>query len=184
MNPFKLSAPFASFRRWESGSSDMQLAKEREKERKLEAKKAELAKKKLDAELFKTVQVQKVPFGTGQSVETYHPVKDESLRYQTPRRFFVSTSRRDTVRRAASASFRTTETSRERLKRSICTRILETRRRTRRPVRRGWFCRPPVLFVSRLDLMETWDEEKLRDVVTQNAKGQRTTTDVSDRGVG
>jgi hypothetical protein len=29
------------------------------------------------------------------------------------------------------------------------------------------------------DLMDTWDEEKLRNVVTQNAKGQRTTTDVS-----
>ncbi len=33
-----------------------------------------------------------------------------------------------------------------------------------------------------LDLMETWDEEKLRNVVTQNAKGQRTTTDVSGEG--
>ncbi|KAK1926226.1 hypothetical protein DB88DRAFT_481159 [Papiliotrema laurentii] len=31
---------------------------------------------------------------------------------------------------------------------------------------------------KKTDLMETWDEEKLRDVVTQNAKGQRTTTDI------
>lgn len=30
-----------------------------------------------------------------------------------------------------------------------------------------------------VDLMETWDEEKLRNVVIQNSTQQRTTTDVS-----
>jgi len=54
-------------------TADIQLAKEREKEAKLEAKKAADAKKKLDAELFKTAQVQqKVPFGTGKSAEPLH----------------------------------------------------------------------------------------------------------------
>ena len=45
------------------------MAKDREKEAKLDAKKAADAKKKLDAELFKTAQVQqKIPFGTGESI--------------------------------------------------------------------------------------------------------------------
>jgi hypothetical protein len=42
-----------------------QLAKEKEKEAKVAAKKAEEAKQKMELELFGPVQVQKVPFGTG-----------------------------------------------------------------------------------------------------------------------
>jgi hypothetical protein len=47
-------------------SLNSQLAKDKEREDREKAKAAALAKKKLDAELFKTVQTaQKVPFGTG-----------------------------------------------------------------------------------------------------------------------
>lgn len=46
----------------------LQMAKEREKEARAQAKKAEEAKKKMEAELFRPVQIQKIPFGTGQVV--------------------------------------------------------------------------------------------------------------------
>ena len=56
---------------------------------------------------------------------------------------------------------------------SICTR---TQERTRRKVRReqGWH----LLFANKADDMSTWDEEKLRSVVTQQESKQKTTTDV------
>jgi len=42
------------------------LLKEKEKADKESAKARDLAKKKMDAELLGTIQVQKVPFGTGE----------------------------------------------------------------------------------------------------------------------
>lgn len=48
--------------------SCQQLKKEKEREDKQRAKEQALAKKKMEAELFKTAQpVQKIPFGTGRS---------------------------------------------------------------------------------------------------------------------
>jgi hypothetical protein len=44
----------------------LQLLKEKEKEEKEAAKARDLARKKMEAELLGTVQVQKVPFGTGE----------------------------------------------------------------------------------------------------------------------
>jgi len=54
-----------------AGKNKEELAKQKEKERLAEEKLADAKRKKEEAELFKPVQVQKVPFGVG-----------ESLRYQ------------------------------------------------------------------------------------------------------
>ena len=45
--------------------TEEQLAKEKQREAQLEAKKVDAARKKMELELFRPAQIQKVPFGTG-----------------------------------------------------------------------------------------------------------------------
>jgi hypothetical protein len=50
----------------QSGKNKETLAKEKEKEAREQAKRNAEAKKRMEAELFRPAQVQKVPFGTGE----------------------------------------------------------------------------------------------------------------------
>lgn len=88
--------------------SDVQLAKQKEAEARKKQKELEQAKKKMDAQLFATAQVQKVPFGTGELGE-----REAQLIFQIPKLCSASSSRLDTVPRVSGGRFSAWLTCRE-----------------------------------------------------------------------
>jgi hypothetical protein len=79
----------------------------------------------------------------------------------------------------ANVNSRMIETSNERWINSIYTRMQETRRTLRKRVSFPSH-QSRVKLTIVIDLMENWDEEKLRTVVNQNEQKQKNATDVCD----
>ncbi|RSH90679.1 hypothetical protein EHS25_001284 [Saitozyma podzolica] len=124
----------------QSGKNKETLAKEKEKEAREQAKRNAEAKKRMEAELFRPAQVQKVPFGTD------------------PKTVLCVFFKAGHCEKGSKCKFsHDPNVGRKTEKVNIYADQREEKAK---------------------DLMETWDEEKLRSVVTENGRKQRTTTDI------
>ncbi|ORX34638.1 hypothetical protein BD324DRAFT_634307 [Kockovaella imperatae] len=127
-----------------SGKNKQDIAKEKEKQARVEAKKAEEAKKKLDAELFRTaIQVQKVPFGTDPKTVLCAYFKAGYCEKGNKCKFSHD---RNVERKVEKVNIYEDARDKDADKKE--------------------------------DLMENWDEDKLRKVVNQNSMKQKMTTDI------
>ncbi|WWC97113.1 hypothetical protein V866_003991 [Kwoniella sp. B9012] len=124
----------------DAGKSKADKAKEAEKQKKEEAKASALAKKKMESELFKTAQVQKVPFGTDPKTVLCVFFKNGHCEKGSKCKFSHDLNVGRKVEKL---------------------NIYEDARAQKKA-----------------DTMDTWDEEKLRNVVTQNEKKQTNATDI------
>ncbi|KAK6905157.1 hypothetical protein I203_105977 [Kwoniella mangroviensis CBS 8507] len=124
----------------DAGKSKADKAKEAEKQKKEEAKASALAKKKMESELFKTAQVQKVPFGTDPKTVLCVFFKNGHCEKGSKCKFSHDLNVGRKVEKL---------------------NIYEDARAQKNA-----------------DTMDTWDEEKLRNVVTQNEKKQTNATDI------
>ncbi|WOO86045.1 Translation machinery-associated protein 46 [Vanrija pseudolonga] len=109
----------------QAGKNKETLAKQKQAEERKRAKEAEENRKKMEAQLFKPAQIQKVPFGTGNKCKFSH---DRNVERKIEKLNVYEDARAKDDKKA--------------------------------------------------DTMDTWDDDKLKDVVTQNGKKQRTTTDI------
>ncbi|KAK8845436.1 hypothetical protein IAR55_006149 [Kwoniella newhampshirensis] len=153
----------------DAGKNKQDRQKEAEKQKKLEEKARLDAKKKMEAELFgKPAQIQKVPFGTG--TFRFQPVlyqveeadADDGLYLRVdPKTVLCAYYKAGHCEKGNKCKFshdRNVERKVEKLNIYEDTRDREKDKKT--------------------DLMETWDEAKLRDVVDQNEKKQTNATDI------
>ncbi|WVF66222.1 hypothetical protein IAT40_000962 [Kwoniella sp. CBS 6097] len=126
-----------------AGKSKADKAKEKEKEAKAAAKAQSEAKKRMEAELFRPAQIQKIPFGTDP---------------KTVLCVFFKAGHCEKGSKCKFSHDRNVERKVDKLNIYEDTRDKEKDKKT--------------------DLMETWDEEKLRNVVNQNEKKQTNATDI------
>ncbi|WVW81738.1 hypothetical protein I302_103734 [Kwoniella bestiolae CBS 10118] len=125
----------------DAGKSKADKAKDAEKAKREEAKAAALAKKKMESELFKTVQVQqKIPFGTDPKTVLCVYFKNGHCEKGNKCKFSHDLNVGRKVEKL---------------------NIYEDARAQKKA-----------------DTMDTWDEEKLRNVVDQNEKKQTNATDI------
>ncbi|KAL1404985.1 Translation machinery-associated protein 46 [Vanrija albida] len=109
----------------QAGKNKETVAKQKQAEERKRAKEAEENRKKMEAQLFKPAQIQKVPFGTGNKCKFSH---DRNVERKIEKLNVYEDARAKDDKKA--------------------------------------------------DTMDTWDDDKLKDVVNQNGKKQRTTTDI------
>ena len=155
-----------------AGKSKEALAKEREKELKLQEKAAEEKRKKENAELFKPVQTQKVPFGVGGWA--WRTMSCILTRRIDPKTVLCAFYKAGNCEKGAKCKF----SHDINVGRKVEKKDVYSDARDENGTCLHDYMARYALFLASLDTMDKWDDEKLRTVVLSKAGNPRTSTDV------